>query len=182
MAIVMLLLNLDCQKKKKIERFLKKEKIPIQFQIQYTRKDKSKLIRVISGWLKVTDDRKVAESDANVSILALNAVQYSARLAQEGNVKMGRSVLLSTTKLLQRIAQSNIQQEEYSNFVSMSEDLDTSLLNLLRQNGTSMNDSTVKTLQKMKTISIVPFMAGSKKEKIVLKRKKHTKSATTTNN
>ncbi len=62
--------------------------------------------------------------------------------------------------------------EEYSNFISMSEDLDTALLNM--QNKKTIDDMTAKTIQRMKTITLVPFLSGSKKEKIVSKRKKHT--------
>lgn len=86
---------------------------------------------------------------------------------------MARNNLLAVTKLLQRNAKSDIQMEEYSNFISMSEDLDTALLNLQNKKG-YMDDMTAKTLQRMKTVTLVPFLAGSKKRDIVTKRKKHT--------
>jgi len=132
------------------------------------------LIRVLNTTLKVTGDRTESEKECNVSILGLDAVQQAAKIAQSGNHSMARNQLLSVTKLLQRAATSNIQQEEYSNFISTSEDLDTTLLNLQTRKGSS-DDATVKTLQRMKTIGINLFQAGSKKD--VSKRKKHTKSA-----
>jgi hypothetical protein len=103
----------------------------------------------------------------------LHAVQQSAKLAQAGNFNVARNNLLAATKLLQRSAKTDIQMEEYSNFVAMSEDLDTALLNMQNKKGV-VDDMTAKTLQRMKTITLVPFLAGSKKEKIVSKRKKHT--------
>ena len=86
------------------------------------------------------------------------------------------SFFLRISQLIQRAAKTDIQQEEYSNFISMSEDLDTALLNLQNRKGAS-DDTTIKTLQRMKNITLVQFLAGIKKEKIVSKRKKHTKSA-----
>ena len=59
--------------------------------------------------------------------------------------------------------------------MSLSEDLDSTLINLL--NKKVADDASTKTLQRMKTINLVALLAGSKKKDIVTKRKKHTKSA-----
>jgi hypothetical protein len=162
----------------KAEKILKKfKKVPLQVQIRFTKKDKTKKIRVIQAWLNVTGDRVLSESDCNISVLGLSAVQQAAKTAQSGDYVRARNNLLSVIKLLQRASKTIIQQEEYSNFISMSEDLDTALMNMQSSKGSS-SDATIKTLQRMKTITIVPFLAGSKKEKIVLMRKKHTTKKT----
>jgi hypothetical protein len=57
-------------------------------------------------------------------------VQQSAKIAQGGEYSIARNNLLSATKLLQQVAKTDPQMEEYSNFIAMSEDLDTALLNL----------------------------------------------------
>lgn len=161
--------------KENAEKILKKfPKVPLQVQIRYTKKDKTKKVRVIQAWLNVTGDRSLSESDCNISVLGLSAVQQAAKTAQAGDYVRARNNLLSVIKLLQRASKSIIQQEEYSNFISMSEDLDTALLNMQSSKGSS-SDATIKTLQRMKTITLVPFMAGSKKD--LSKRKKHTTSA-----
>jgi hypothetical protein len=153
---------------------LKKEKMPLQLHIFYTKKDKSKYLRVVSAMLTVTKDRALAEKDCNVSIIALNAVQQSAKIAQKGDYALARHDLLAVQRLLQRCAETIVQKEEYGNFVTWSEDLDTALINLQQRGGGRMDDATAKTLQRMKTIQKSWFLAGSKKEEIVAKRKKHT--------
>ena len=162
------------------EKVLKKhQKIPFQIQIRFTKKDRTKKVRVIQAWLNITKDRELSESNCNISVLGLSAVQQAAKTAQSGDAVRARNNLLSVIKLLQRASKTIIQQEEYSNFISMSEDLDTALLNMQSSKGSS-SDATIKTLQRMKTITLVPFLAGSKKEKIVLNRKKHTTKKTET--
>lgn len=152
------------------------KKVPIQFQIEFTRKNKSKYLRVMTTTLPITLERPLAENNCNVAVLSLHAIQQSAKLAQSGESSISRGNLLSATKLLQRSAKTDVQMEEYSNFISLSEDLDTALLNLINKKGL-MDDVTVKTLQRMKTMALVSLLAGSKKKKAVSKRKKHTQSA-----
>ena len=73
--------------------------VPLQIQIHYTKKDKSKLIKILSCVVKVTNDRLLAESESNVSVLSLNAVQQSAKTAQRGDYQIARNMLLSTIKV-----------------------------------------------------------------------------------
>lgn len=100
-----------------------------------------------------TKDRKHAESAADISVISLNAVQQSAKIAatgmeQEGGQEMrinifvgehlrAREYLHSIQRLLQQIITQNQDMpnyntlcEEYSNYVTYSEDLDTELLNM----------------------------------------------------
>lgn len=162
---------------KNSEEFIKShKKIPVQFQIKYTKRDKSKYVRVITSALDATQDRNVAELNCNLSVIGLNAVQQSAKMAQAGEFLMARNNLLGVTKFSQRIAKTDVQMEEYANFITMSEDLDTTLMNLQSKKGV-LDDNTVKTLQRMKTVNLILFLAGSKKNDIIAKRKKHTKSA-----
>jgi len=161
-------------------KFVKSNQVPIQFLLEYTKKDKSKYVKVINERSKITSDRAACESCCNVSVVSLNAVQQSARIAQDQNYSLARNKLLSVQRMLARCCKTDIQQEEYSNFITMCEDLDTALLNMQKKGGKT-DDQTAKVLHRMKTINKVTFLAGAKKEEIVAKRKKHTNKQTTKN-
>jgi hypothetical protein len=151
------------------------EKFSIQVQISFTKKDKSKYLRVLSASLPTTAERGIAEKDMNVSVVALNAVQSAARLGAADPL-LARHDLLGVQRMLQRcVGSSNasiVQREEYGNFVTWSEDLETALINLQGKKG-ALDDITAKTLQRMKNITKTWFLAGSKKDEIIAKRKKH---------
>ncbi len=108
-------------------------------------------------------------------MLALNGVHQTAKLAQDGKYTVARHNLHSIQRLLGRIARSDVQLEEYANFVSTCEDLETILQNL-EQRGGKGDDKTTKVLHSMKTTSKSIFLSGIRKKDIVAKRKNHTKS------
>lgn len=51
-----------------------KEFILIQIQINYTKKDGSQCVRVISQKLKITNNKELYEKDCNISILSLHVI------------------------------------------------------------------------------------------------------------
>lgn len=66
---------------------------------------------------------------------------------------------------------TDVQQEEYANFLAMSDELDDELMKCLeqRKKHKPMDDSSAKTLFQMKNANMNRFLAGSKK--LVAKRK-----------
>eukprot|EP00457_Paulinella_chromatophora_P000350 gb/GEZN01000350.1/.p1 GENE.gb/GEZN01000350.1/~~gb/GEZN01000350.1/.p1 ORF type:complete len:700 (-),score=146.51 gb/GEZN01000350.1/:2574-4673(-) len=64
--------------------------IPFQVQIKYTRLDGSKCIRVLSQTREVTTDETEAVLDMDHALLAANAMQRSAALAQAGDYEGSR--------------------------------------------------------------------------------------------
>lgn len=84
-----------------IERLVKeKQDLPFQVQISYTKKATgAKMIRVMSRAQPLTQDRDVAEQNANVQVLGLHSVQESARLAQQGNYTKARMRQMAYQKL-----------------------------------------------------------------------------------
>jgi hypothetical protein len=93
-------LEYGIEQKDKADKVLSKaERVPFQLQIKYTKKDKSKHIRIVNAWLNITGDRTVAQKDCNVSILGLNAIQQTAKIGQTGNANAARSNLLGITKV-----------------------------------------------------------------------------------
>lgn len=164
----------------------------------YTKPDTSKLLRVFTYELPTTRDRRHAESVSDVSVVSLNAVQQSAKLAQQGiiiiinysnnyytyliiagNHAASRENLHSVQRLLQKVITQNQDTpnyntfcEEYSNYVTITEDLETELLNMAQRSGSrSINDATAKVLNQMKNTSRITFLSGSRKEEVVSRRK-----------
>lgn len=160
------------------------QKYPFQVQVTFTKPDTSKILRVYSFELNATKTRGQAECSADVSVISLNAVQQSSRLAQKGQHTQARDYLHSVQRLLQQIMTQNIDSpsyntfcEEYSNFVTYTEDLETELLNMSQRHTKSVSDSTAKLLNQMKNMSRITFLSGARKEEVVNRRKNHTASA-----
>eukprot|EP01027_Heterolobosea_sp_BB2_P022425 GEZU01033021.1.p1 GENE.GEZU01033021.1~~GEZU01033021.1.p1 ORF type:complete len:968 (+),score=243.56 GEZU01033021.1:73-2976(+) len=156
---------------------IKATQLPVQTQVSYKRMDGTEAIRVSTVMLPVCHKRADAEADKdlNVSVLALHAVQQAATMASAQNYAGARNLLFAVQRMLQRAAKSDIQLEEYANFISMSEDLDTELSNL-QQRGGRPNDRSAKIFHKMKTETKASFLSGVKKEELVKRRKNHTKA------
>jgi len=160
------------------------DNIPFQVQVTCTRQDGSQIMRVITQKMPTTTDRIKAENTADISILALNAVHQSAHLAQNGKYAQAKDYLHSVQQLLQGIVTQsidlphyNIFCEEYANFVSKTEDLDTTLANLINNPSSSSSDGTAKLLHQMKNTPRTIFLSGERKDEIIKKRKNHTASA-----
>jgi len=81
--------------------------LPFQVQINYTKLDGSKCIRVMTQTRKITNERKVAEEKINVHVVGLHAVQQSAKLAQEGNYTKARMKQITAQKMIKRAVESS---------------------------------------------------------------------------
>jgi len=95
-----------------------------QVRLSYSRPDGAQVVRVVTKELPVTDDREKIEEKINSAIIAMNAVQHSAGMAQRGQYKEARINLISTMRILQRGMRSRANQREYINFIVQSEKLD----------------------------------------------------------
>jgi len=87
------------------------EKLPFQTQIYYTKLDGSKYVRIITIVQQTTSDRKKAEQEANVEILAAAAVQKGARLAQEGDYSRARINNFANMRLIERAANTDSKKK-----------------------------------------------------------------------
>jgi len=149
------------------------DEVPFQVQITYTNPDTSQFLRVLSV-KKPIKSREEAEKFPDIAVLALNGVHQTAKIATlSSDFTVARKKLHSVQRLLGRISITDIQLEEYSNFVATCEDLETILLNL-EQRGGKKDDKTIKVLQNMRNLSKSMFLSGIRKKDIVAKRKNHT--------
>jgi len=109
------------------------EKLPFQTQIYYTKLDGSKYVRVITLVQQTTSDRKIAEQEANVEILAAAAVQKGARLAQEGDYTKARLNNYANLRLIERAANTDEKKKKVENFVKFGEKVDVEMRNIQKE-------------------------------------------------
>lgn len=151
------------------------ETIPFQVQIHYTKLDGMKCVRVMTEGKKVTTSTRKAEKKGDVAVIALNAIQQSAKIAlQEENYEEARMALYSVQSLLDRLAQTDEQQEEYDIFIQRSEELEKELkkyVNKKSSKGGKVNDASAKVFFSMKNAAKIDYLAGTRKD--ISSRKKH---------
>ncbi len=86
-----------------------------------------------------------------------------------------RIELYKVQKMLKRAAKSDVQMEEYANFVSLSDELDFELRECLKkvkskQNG-AISDTAANTFFKMRNANRNSLLSGSRKQDAVNRRK-----------
>jgi len=92
--------------------------LPFQVQINYTQLDGAKCVRVISQQKEITRDASVAQEHLNMSMLAANAAQKSAALAQRGLYNQSRAVNFGYGRMMQEKAVTPEQMVSATNFLS----------------------------------------------------------------
>lgn len=137
-----------------------------QAQLTYSRPDGAKVRRVLTKKLELTNDREKMENHLNSAIVALQAVQHSATMAQRGEYKEARINLISKMRLLQQGMKSKKNQKEYINFIIQGEKLDGFIRQVTAQDAlmgktlTGTDDSAAKNIVQMKQASISMFEAS----------------------
>lgn len=86
--------------------------LPFQVQIRYSKLNGMKCMRVISKKLKVTEDRELAEENADLAVLGMNAVQATAKLAAKGDYSAARFLNLKNKSLFGKVAKSAKQKAQ----------------------------------------------------------------------
>jgi len=90
-----------------------------------------------------------------------NNLPKIALSGSERDVLHAREKLYSVQRLIQRAANSGTQKEEYFNFVSQSNELDSQLKEVKDKKGNE--DATAKVLYKMKGANKNAFLSGERK-------------------
>jgi len=85
--------------------------IPFQVQLIYTRPDGTKCLRVATATVPVTDDRKTAEENADVTVIASHVAQKATKLAKDGDYESAQL----ETRAVQRFMNRNKQDNEILN-------------------------------------------------------------------
>ena len=144
--------------------------VPIQMQLQYKTNDGGIYLRVITAYPKLSFDRNDVEKDINSSVVAVEAVQNAARLAQAGAYFDARICLVTTQRLLQRTMKTPKHQKDYLNFIVQAEKLDGFMREAQLQekiiggvsgptgNVPKKDDEAAKSIFQMKSLALQNFM------------------------
>lgn len=104
---------------------------PFQVQIKFTLPDGMEVLRVLSQMKPLTADREVAGAGVNIALLAANAAQSSAKLAQEGKYEDARvNAYAWRSHMARRVTaegSSAVQQHQFSNFCSAMREVDATI-------------------------------------------------------
>jgi len=93
-------------------------RVPIQIQVHYRKLDGTKCMRVFSRNQKISTKRERTEKYADVAVLSMAACQSSSRIALEKkDYESARETLFITQRLLDKIAVTDEQQEEYDIYI-----------------------------------------------------------------
>jgi hypothetical protein len=76
----------------------KLEQLPFQTQIEFTKLDGMKCIRVLTKVQQISNDRNEVEEEANAEILGINCVQQAARLARKGSFRHAQAYMKGQRK------------------------------------------------------------------------------------
>jgi hypothetical protein len=145
-----------------IQTFLTKG-VPVQVKMQYTKMTGEKYIKVITMLRPVTMARDKAESDVDSTVLALQAIHESAKMAQLGNYNDARVNLVSVQRLLQRIMKTPKHQKDYMSYIVQAEKLDQFMREsqqqqaVLGSSAKARDDDAAKSMFQMKSVSIKAF-------------------------
>jgi len=76
------------------------KQVPFQIQLIYTRPDGMKCVRVATSLVTLTEDKKEAEKDVDMEMLAVHSVAKAARLAKEGDYEEAQREAKQAEELL----------------------------------------------------------------------------------
>jgi len=96
--------------------------IPFQVQLLYTRPNGMQCLRVATTCVKVTDDRKKAEENADVKVIGTHAVNRAARYAKDGDYEAAQLEARAAQRFMIRNVKEEI--EDISNWNEKVESMD----------------------------------------------------------
>lgn len=96
--------------------------IPFQVQLMYTKPDGSQCLRVASAKISVTEDRSVAERNANVGVIGTHAAQKAAKFAKKGNYSRAQMETRAAQRFMIR---NGVQKDKISQWSRQVQDVDS---------------------------------------------------------
>lgn len=145
-------------------------------QIIYRTLAGAQVLRTQTHSLQPTGALDEAEKDVDIAALSLSAIQRAASLCVlDKNYKLAHQALSQMMQLLERIATTDVQQEEFDIFVEKSDELEAALKPLtstsLSSFSLSVSDATAKCFYFYQHAPLALFLAGARKD--IRNRKKH---------
>eukprot|EP01130_Rhizamoeba_saxonica_P007606 TRINITY_DN3074_c0_g1_i1.p1 TRINITY_DN3074_c0_g1~~TRINITY_DN3074_c0_g1_i1.p1 ORF type:complete len:918 (-),score=249.55 TRINITY_DN3074_c0_g1_i1:85-2631(-) len=137
--------------------------IPFQYQIVYRKLDGTKCIRVISHKKRCTESRSRTEGHTDVATVAVSAVQCISNIALEKeDYALCRDILFGYQRLLDRVAETDEQQEEYDIFIDKSQGIDACLKDIVEYNR-RVTDAAARKFYWGRSATLNDFVCGARK-------------------
>jgi len=140
--------------------------VPVQMQLRYSRPGGEEVLQVFTARRQCSASREAAEVAINATAVALGGLHSAAQLAQRGEYRAARVLLISTCRLLQRAMHTASHQEAYLSFIVQAEKLDGFMRERELQEkvlGTGIqgarDDDASRSMYQMKSLSVEDFAA-----------------------
>ena len=110
--------------KEKRAEFKSLKMLPFQVQIEYHKKDGSKMMRVISQTKEITLDRNKVRSNLNFDVMAQYGQHVTTELCAKGDYESSRAWTSANTNYMNRNAYNNRQMFALANYAQQNVSLD----------------------------------------------------------
>merc|ERR1712130_433664 len=110
--------------KEKKSEFKALKVLPFQVQIEYHKKDGSKMLRVISQTSKITLDRKQVRNNLDFDVMAKYGQHVTTELCAKGDYESSRAWTSANTSYMNRNANNNRQMFALANYAQQNVALD----------------------------------------------------------
>ncbi|XP_041351895.1 circularly permutated Ras protein 1-like [Gigantopelta aegis] len=150
--------------------------VPFQVQIEYTRKDGMKCLRVLCKSHTVTKDRKTMEEALDMAVVGLEAIQTSGQLLKKGKAEEAKANIISAKRVMSRNCKTSSQKEDKYTF---SRNVDN-ILEDLTENAQDwatgqLQDKSANVFAGSERMAFHKMKGGSSKAEVVQKRKADSK-------
>jgi len=118
------------------------KELPFQVQIRFNTLEGNQCIRTITRALPITQDRKIAEEEANIEVLGRNVTQQAAKMAFDGAYTKSRNTAYAQKKLMKRVKKDEdekVYRETKDNLNKMEKKLGTAQIHE-RESGLALSD------------------------------------------
>jgi len=124
------------------------DEIPFQVQLVYQKLNGMKCLRVVTTKINVTDDRTVAEKNADIKVIGTYAAQRAGKYAKEGDYEKAQMEARSAQRLM---ARATDQSEEVTAWASTVESMDKVLRTERQKEKSSSSSSSAPVLDAAKS-------------------------------
>ena len=140
---------------------------PFQCQFEFTDRFGARMKYVVSKKARITSNRKKAEQNCNVAVVAQSGIHHVGKLAHTKQYDCSLRKLHCVRRLLERGAISDEQQEEFGMFVQRSEEFEPILKTT---NGNCVSDGVARAIYQMQKVDSSLFISTKKKKDIIKRR------------
>jgi len=114
----------NSQDNKEVKIETNQDKVQFQVQVFFTQLDGRRMMRVFTTNLEVTNNRKIAEQNANLQVISLCSAQKSAEYAYQGDYKRAQLHNRANQRLMVRNLKTDSDSVVYNRWLLNNENMD----------------------------------------------------------